>query len=130
MKKGRPISEYTRIGDVYVYMPDYWARQLPATESGCIPWSGAHHPQGYPMMNIIREGERKMGTVHRITAMLKEGRALLPNEAVVHTCSRADCLNPDHLIIGDLYTRNRIMAENGRSPEYLGRGRIKKRKTE
>ena len=114
MKRGRKPNGYTPVGDLLVNLSVYWNNQMPADANGCIPWSGGRHRQGYPMMGAFR-GERRIMTVtHRITAMLKLGRALTSDEFVIHTCSNANCLNPDHLIVGDTYKKSAVMIANGR----------------
>jgi len=129
MRKARPLSAYTPIGDLLVNLDHYWRHQMPPDERGCVAWSAGHHAQGYPMMGGFRDGRRIMTLTHRITAMLKFGRALEPKEFVVHTCSNTNCLNPDHIILGDYYTRNAVMIANGRAPDRTGpRGPYKPRK--
>jgi hypothetical protein len=56
-----------------------------------------------------------MEVAHRIVMRQKLGRALVKGENVIHSCSNPNCVNPDHLFVGSLSDRNRVMYENGRA---------------
>lgn len=110
------FEEYTLVHDIWVKMDRFAELQKP-TENGCIEWTGPKHRQGYGFIGAINDATKKrlMVTVHRFVARLKLGRALKKGEVVVHSCSNPACCNPDHLIIGTLSTRNKIMTQNGRA---------------
>lgn len=112
------LEEYTLIHDLYVKMDRFNKLQEPQ-ENGCINWTGPKHRQGYGFIGAIDVAtmKRKMVTLHRFVMRLKLGRALLPGENVIHTCSNPLCCNPDHLIVGNLSKRNEMMYKNGRAPK-------------
>ena len=121
--RGRPkMNSYTPIGDLFINLDYYWSRQTPADAAGCIGWSGGRHRQGYPMMGGFRQSDEKriMTVTHRITAMLKYGRALSSTEYVLHTCGNLNCLTPEHIIIGDAHDKARIREESGHANHHKG----------
>jgi len=112
----RNRASYTQIGDVLVKLDEFYKKQA-VQANGCIHYTGtANHVQGYKFIGAIRvpENKRIMLTVHRLTLMIKENRALDRSEFAVHVCSNPICVNPHHLIIGDASIRNSVMIRNGR----------------
>ena len=110
-------NQYQQVSDIWI-KPAVWADNQQAQPSGCIHWTGGKHKQGYGMLGAIRVHDEKklMVTAHRVAMRMKLGRAIVPSEAVVHTCSNTQCVNPAHLVLGDLRLRNQVMYANGRGP--------------
>jgi len=86
----------------------------------------SRHAQGYRMIGALKprlDGtfQRMMLTVHRLAGMIKMERDLTNKEAVVRSCSNPLCVNPDHIIVGDLTDRNRVMMANGRHNPHRSR---------
>ena len=73
--------------------------------------------QGYGFIGGRRysDDKRVMLVAHRVGMRIKLGRAIASSEMVVHSCSRMDCQNPDHLMLGDASLRTRNMYANGRN---------------
>ena len=115
-------TAYTDLGDMWIKLDYYHRHQAPGTTCS-TEWTGARHVQGYGMMGGIRksDGKRIMTVVHRIAARLKLGRGLGPDENVMRTCSNPVCLDPGHIVVGNLTLRNDIMYANCRGNE-TGRG--------
>ena len=118
---GKRKTGYQSVGDLLVDIPTYESKLGETTAGGCRDWTGPWHRQGYGMIGAYRTADDKriMTVAHRITAMLKLGRALTRDEFVIHTCSNVRCQTPDHLIIGDYSKKAEIMTANGRS-NYCG----------
>lgn len=76
-------------------------------DNGCIFHNGAKHRQGYTFTSVYVEPDmkKKMMTNHRIAATIKYNREILRNEKVLHTCYNNQCVNPDHLFLGDVYDK-------------------------
>ena len=104
---------YTRYGDVMVKTHILERKQEPQP-NGCIHWTGPRHRQGYGMIGGIRMPEMTaiMMTVHRLQMKIKLNRSLLRSEEVIHTCGNMQCVNPDHLIVGDSKKRAEITTIN------------------
>ena len=113
IKRIRNLDLYTLYGDVLVNAQALAAKQVPQP-SGCIHWSGPLHRQGYAFIGGIRMPEQKriMMTVHRLMLKIKLGRALKPGEESIHVCGNMQCVNPDHLTLGNARERNDMMMKN------------------
>jgi hypothetical protein len=117
----RNRTEYTQVGDVLVKLDQFYSKQE-AQPNGCIHYTGgSNHRQGYKFIGAVRmpASKRIMLTVHRLTLMIKENRALDPSEFAVHICSNPVCVNPHHIVLGDSSIRNQVMIRNGRQGERL-----------
>jgi hypothetical protein len=128
MKK-TPTSELEQIHDLWV-RPGVYKQYIQVSPCGCHLWCGPKHRQGYGMIGAWRVSDRKklMITVHRLIARIKYNRAIASREHVLHTCSRMDCVNPDHLIIGGREERHQIMLKNDRF-EFTRRPRRRRSKS-
>lgn len=77
----------------------------------CWLWRGPTNNHGYGMMKV--SAELNMATVHRIsyiehTKKLNYGE----KKMVIHKCGNKLCVNPDHLVTGNLRDKTRIMHDN------------------
>lgn len=87
--------------------------KIPQNKNDCWLWCGPVNNAGYGMCRG-NDGVPKMMTVHRIAAQHK-GLDIKRKE-VQHTCLTKNCVNPDHLVIGNPQTRcDRIMNKHGRN---------------
>ena len=114
-------NKYTRVVDTYVNLDNLYSRFDSPLPTGCIPWRGPFHKQGYGMFGGIRvlDKKRVMFLVHRFLMQQHLGHALTRDQMVIHTCSNSQCVNIDHLVVGDGKLRNQVMAKNGRSGPRL-----------
>ena len=69
----------------------------------CILWPYAKDKDGYGMVRY----KGKMRGAHRLALGKKLGRDLAPSEWCLHTCHCPSCVNPDHLMVGDVAENNR-----------------------
>jgi len=116
-------ADYQDLGDIIVNMDYYHSRiKTEPDANGCLNWFGASHRQGYGMFGAIRKSDNKriMTVTHRITARIKLGRSLTHDDFIIHSCSNMRCQNPDHLFVGDYYTKSANMVRNGRQGYYGG----------
>lgn len=120
---------YTEIGNLLINANrfDTCSKPDPTPGSDCILWTGAKHRQGYGMMGYIDQTDNKkcMNVVHRLVKIFDLGRELDRDEYVVHTCSNPLCINPNHLLLGDAYVRNKVMYANGRGPKNPGTNKVR-----
>ena len=108
--------------DVAVNTTAYWSKtDASAGPTGCWPWHGPRHRQGYGFIGARRyvDDKRVMLVAHRVGMRIKLGRAIASSEMVVHSCSNMACQNPDHLMLGDASLRTRNMYANGRQGRVL-----------
>ena len=87
--------------------------KIPKDQSKCWLWTGPVNNAGYGLIKgDTRQGDAKMVTVHRVMARHK-GLQIKFKE-VQHTCLTKNCVNPDHLVIGNPKTRvKRIIEKHG-----------------
>jgi len=105
----RHINRYTPVEN----------RVLERTKKGknaddCWLWCGPVNNAGYGMIKgDSRKGDPKMVTVHRAMARAK-GLNIRWKE-VQHTCLVKNCVNPDHLVLGNAQDRHeRLVAKYGK----------------
>jgi len=111
----RSSKTLTKVGDLLVDL-DFYESKLEIQPNGCIHFVGAKHAQGYGMIGAVRIKDNKdiMATAHRVAMRIKTGQPLDPKDCVVHQVAcHPSCVNPDHISIGTLYDRNRLMREKG-----------------
>jgi hypothetical protein len=66
---------------------------------------------GYPATTV----KGKNYSVHQIVWMAKEGVTSIPKgKKVTHTCDNKECVNPDHLVLGDSRTNGADAVKNGK----------------
>jgi hypothetical protein len=113
---GRKALPRTRVHDLEINEEYFLRHQVYDPTTGCIRWNAGMHRQGYGMCGAWRvsDGERIMTTTHRVAARIAFDRPLDPREFVIHTCSNMNCMNPDHLMIGDRHDMQRVMHRNKR----------------
>jgi hypothetical protein len=117
---GRKSLPRTRIHDLEINWDYYQRHQVPDPDTGCIAWDAGRHKQGYGMVGAWRQdGTKIMTTTHRIAARIHWDRAIDSSELVIHKCSNMNCMNPEHLLIGDRYAIHQVMRANQR---YRPRG--------
>lgn len=95
----------------------------PATESGCIPWTGAKDDKGYGRLG---NKSLRLGTLasHRLAYELTHGP--VPDGLfVLHRCDNPWCVNPDHLFVGTQADNMRDMRSKDRGPKGSSHGQAK-----
>lgn len=76
----------------------------------CWEWHGVTNNAGYGMMKV--DAERGMATVHRIS-MIEHTKSMNYGDKVevLHTCGNKSCVNPDHLMIGNIKDRAKLQVK-------------------
>ena len=77
--------------------------------TSCALWSGAHDPDGYPL--IKWEGKTVRAT--RLVWILQRG-PIPGGQFVLHTCDRPSCINVAHFFLGDAAANQADCAAKGR----------------
>ena len=98
---------------------------IPVTETGCWIWEASLHNTGYGKMRY----RGKKVTAHRISYMVYKGE--IPKDMfVLHSCDVRECINPNHLRLGDhidnmsdMSSRNRTRNQTG-TTRYLDREQV------
>jgi hypothetical protein len=91
------------------WLSKVWSKAVP-TESGCILWTGYCGPTGYGQISY----RGRSNGVHRyVYALLRE--PLETHQHVCHSCDVRNCINPDHMWIGnpELNARDRAAKKRG-----------------
>lgn len=96
------------------------------SKTKCWTWTGPTNNAGYGMMR----GKLKMGTVHRIMyfeCIHTDARQYGSKNEVLHKCGNKLCVNPDHLMTGDINDRAELQRKykaynkNFGNPDYMWR---------
>lgn len=111
-------DDLTYIGKFAINEKKFFSKLI-EDDNKCLVWQGGTHRQNYGMMNIYdtEANKKKMNVTHRIAMMLHLGRELGRDEFVIHEfCDNQLCCNPEHMIVGTAYDRNRVQYAKGRRP--------------
>jgi hypothetical protein len=101
---------YTKIGNFLFNVDNFMSHQQPdPAGTDCILWTAGKHRQGYGMCGGVYAdtGARFMTVAHRAAVMIDRGIELSGSDIIVHSCGNPLCVNPRHLMIGDLKLRNK-----------------------
>ena len=91
----------------------YYFSHVEVQDDGCHLWEGGKNNVGYGLWRY----DGKMRTVHRIMAKW-EGHDI-EGKIVYHTCDHYNCVNPEHLRVGNYFDKAKIMTDKGRSGSAL-----------
>ncbi len=80
---------------------------------GCWIWQGAKNANGYGLVKVDRKGIPRRA--HRVSFETFKSCKLSSDQYVCHSCDTRDCINPDHLFLGD----PRINSEDAKSKGRL-----------
>lgn len=87
----------------------YFSNHVEIHDNGCHLWTGGKNNIGYGMWRY----DGKMRTVHRVMAKW-EGHDI-EGKIVYHTCDHYNCVNPEHLRVGTLFDKAKVMVDKGRA---------------
>jgi hypothetical protein len=118
----KDISQFTRLGK-YLFHQTRFLKNCQEQPDGCIVWTGCGHRQGYGMVSGYRvtDNQRIMQVAHRVSMMFRLRRELTREENVIHLCNNMRCVNPEHLMVGDVYQRAEVMIAKGHAPNQARR---------
>ncbi len=82
-----------------------WKARCDIEPGGCWLWTGWQKKMVgtlNPLPGYAGGSYRgKNASLHRVVLGFKIGRQLVPGEMACHSCDRPNCINPDHLWLGD-----------------------------
>lgn len=84
----------------------------------CHLWTAYVEPAGYGKLRVGNTNQR----THRIAWQLHTGMPVPDNLLVLHKCDVRNCVNPEHLFLGDHEDNVRDMDEKGRRAKSSLRG--------
>jgi len=85
------------------------------TESGCWEWKEFTNSDGYGRFRM-KSGESMVGS-HKASYLIYKGE-VADGEVVRHECDNPPCVNPDHLVLGDVQDNvNDCVRRGRRSPQ-------------
>lgn len=93
------------------YYEREFRRRVSVTESGCWLWTGVLNNKGY---GVGYFGRRRSKLAHRFSYELKFGPIKI-GLFCLHKCDMPNCVNPDHLFIGDQLANVADMWAKGRA---------------
>lgn len=99
MKKTVSNEEYLRRIKSHTHIDD----------SGCHLWTAAKNNIGYGFFRY----KEKMALAHRVVMELNGHD--IKDKMVYHTCGNYHCVNPDHLLIGDINDKVKEAKKRGKA---------------
>jgi hypothetical protein len=90
----------------------FWSKvDRSAGPEACWLWIASRGPNGYGYFGY----QERVHLAHRIAWQITNGREILPEEIIRHSCDKPPCVNPAHLLLGTNADNSRDMVERGRS---------------
>jgi len=77
---------------------EFFNQTIPEPNSGCWFWMKSTARDGYGLVSI---GHGKRVIAHRFSWELHNGQPIPDKMLVCHRCDIPNCVNPDHLFLGD-----------------------------
>jgi len=100
-------------------LPERFLSFIDKQENDCWLWTGAKNPSGYGMFTI----GRKLKLAHRISWEFTYG--FEPESlAVCHRCDTRNCVNPEHLFLGDSKDNALDKMKKGRHIQAYGNTKL------
>lgn len=93
----------------------FWSKVDKNGAGGCWLYLGTISFEGYGYVNIGAGVRRKQWQAHRFAWSLLKGE-LAGGACVLHTCDVRNCVNPEHLYIGDRLANARDKIRRRRDP--------------
>lgn len=87
-----------------------FSKRFEVAASGCHLWTGLKHKQGYGLLSV----EGRLVLAHRVAYVLAHG-PIDDDRHVLHRCDTPQCVNHEHLFLGDHDANMADMATKGRS---------------
>lgn len=100
-----------------------FSERVQLVASGCWEWTGGLNAYGYGRVTVA---PRTVALAHRLAWEVLRG-PIPTGRCVLHKCDNRQCVNPEHLFLGDRQDNARDMAAKGRqflqqNPERARRG--------
>lgn len=92
----------------------FWRKVNKDGPNGCWIWTASRFPRGY--------GQAKNSLdqyAHRVSWILKNG-PIKKGKWVLHKCDVPECVNPDHLFLGNAKSNHDDMVSKGRQRHATG----------
>lgn len=86
-----------------------FSKRFEVAASGCHLWTGLKHKQGYGLLSV----EGRLVLAHRVAYVLAHG-PIDDDRHVLHRCDTPQCVNHEHLFLGDHDANMADMANKGR----------------
>jgi len=85
-------------------------------KEGCWKWVGHCDPNGYGRLNRSVGQKRYVPVLaHRLSWEIHNGSVVPKGKLVCHKCDNPNCVNPDHLYVGDQLSNIKDMWNRGRA---------------
>jgi hypothetical protein len=104
-----------KLRDEEYYQELFYDHVNKTDHNGCWLWTAAKNNIGYGMFRY----QNKMQLAHRVQAKFQNLN--ITDKLVIHTCNNYDCVNPNHLVVGDQIDKGKIVRykETQRVPRKL-----------
>lgn len=101
-------------------LPNRFWRKVDVYPGGCWYWSAGKWTSGYGC--FWWKGKRV--AAHRVVASMALGFDLDSDKMVCHHCDNRQCVNPEHLFIGDAFDNMRDCVRKGRHAKHGCKGEV------
>lgn len=99
--------------------------KIKKSKTGCWLWTGAINSGGYGLFKV----DGRVQTASRVSFKIYKGS--IPNKKwVLHTCDVRNCVNPNHLYLGDRLQNVNDMWNRKRNPNRDGENHHKNKLSE
>lgn len=109
------------------FIERFWAKVDKRGPDECWPWLGKGHCRGYGAIALDPVGDQIHGRqirANRASWIVNRGQ-ITEDQHVLHSCDNPNCVNPNHLFLGDQLLNMRDMHGKGRAPVGSRHGQSK-----
>ncbi len=106
----------SKITNVHKTLQERMAESFVINENGCHDWIKGRSKKGYGVIGVGSRLDKSKASIYAHRASYEMHKGKIPEGYwVLHHCDRPQCINPDHLFLGNAKDNTKDMYKKGRA---------------